>query len=189
MSTTEFPATPATPSMGDESAESAWSLRESRSWQEEGRRSAHIPSPMEAPLPGGKKATFFADRVRAAPAVTPTLSMILGQNAVGLGVWGLMFPNSVNRVLGMAADPNAVRLLFGARELVTAGLAADPTRTDLLWARVAGDVFDLSVLHRLDRPDNPKRSNARLAMAAVLAVGALDLIAAVRMTTVKRNCV
>lgn len=161
---------------------------EARSWRDDGGQARPVPA-MKAPLPGGRTATFFADRVRAEPAVTPTLSMMLGQNAVGLGLWGLFFPHSVNRFLGMNADPNMVRLAFGARELATAGLAADPTRADLLWARVAGDVFDLAVLHRLDRPENPKRGSARLAMGVVLAVGALDLIAAVRMTTVKRNCV
>ncbi|MFZ5721225.1 MAG: hypothetical protein ACOY5Y_17325 [Pseudomonadota bacterium] len=145
--------------------------------------------PAVTPLPGGGEAIFFADRVRAKPAVTPTLAMMLGQNAAGLGVWGLCFPHSVNRFLGMDADPNVVRLAFGARELATAGLAADPTRTDLLWTRVAGDIFDLAVLHRLDRAENPRRGAVRLALSVVLAVGALDLIAAVRMSTVKRNCV
>lgn len=137
---------------------------------------------------GGPKLGMFRDRVRARPAVSPNLAMVLGQNAAGLGVWGTFFPHSVNRFLGMDAEPNKVRLLFGARELVTAGLAADPTRTDLLWGRVAGDAFDLAVLRKLDTPLNPRRRNVRIAMGVVLAVAALDLITAVRMSTVKRNC-
>ena len=67
-------------------------------------------------------------------------------------------------------------------------LASDPTRADALWARVAGDALDVAALAPLARADNPKRRNARLALGVVLAVTALDLIAAVRMTAVKRNC-
>ena len=160
---------------------------EPRSWARSAEDFVRSPSAAIG-RPGGKKAKLFADRVRAKPAVSPSLSMMLGQNAIGLGVWGLFFPHSVNRFLGMNADPNRVRLLFGARELVTGGLVADPTRTDLLWARVAGDVGDIAVLRKLDNPANPKRGNARLALGVVLAVTALDLFTAVRMSTVKRNC-
>jgi hypothetical protein len=49
-------------------------------------------------------------------------------------------------------------------------------------------VFDIALLRSLNRPGNPKRGNARLALGVVLAVTALDVVAAVRMTNVKRNC-
>ncbi|MEW6390664.1 MAG: hypothetical protein AB1542_09585 [Pseudomonadota bacterium] len=133
--------------------------------------------------------TLSTDRVRAAPAVTPQISMVLGQNALGLGVWGLLAPHSVNRFLGIRASASTTRVLFGARELATGMvLASDPTKSSALWARVAGDVFDILVLRRLARRDNPKRGNARLAMGVVLAITALDVVAAVRMTNVKRDC-
>ena len=136
-----------------------------------------------------KGMTVVVDRVRARPAVTPTLSGALGQNAMGLGVWGTFFPNSVKRFLGLDANPEAIRVLFGLREFYTAwSLVGDPTRKDALWARVAGDVFDIAVLRSLDRPDNPQRKNARLALGVVLAVTAADAVAAYRMSTVKRNC-
>jgi hypothetical protein len=53
---------------------------------------------------------------------------------------------------------------------------------------VAGDVFDIAALKALDRPANVKRGNARLALGFVLAVTALDVVTAVRMSTVQRNC-
>ncbi|HYG25699.1 MAG TPA: hypothetical protein VD906_02220 [Caulobacteraceae bacterium] len=138
---------------------------------------------------GREPMTVVVDRVRARPAASPTLSYALGQNAMGLGVWGTFFPRSVNRFLGMNADTSTVRVLFGLREFYTAfSLAGDPTRKDVLWTRVAGDIFDIAVLKSLDRPDNPKRGNARLALGVVVAVTALDAIAAWRMSTVKRNC-
>ena len=164
---------------------------EARSWEaEETTRTEAANNPsMTLRLPRGKGMTVVIDRVRARPAVTPTLSYGLGQNAMGLGVWGTFFPGSVNRFLGMNASPQLIRLVFGLREFYTAfSLAGDPTRNDVLWTRVAGDIFDIAVLKSLDRPDNPRRGNARLALGVVLAVTALDAIAAYRMSTVQRNC-
>lgn len=139
-------------------------------------------------LPGGKSMTLFTDRVRATPAVTPQLSFALGQNAIGLGLWGLLAPKGVNRFLGLRCAPRTTQLLFGARELATGmALFSDPTRSGALWARVAGDAFDIAALGRLARRDNPKHVNARLALGVVLAVTALDVIAAARLTRVKRN--
>jgi hypothetical protein len=164
---------------------------ESRSFQtdnERARGASQAPT-VTLRLPNGKKIQLSTDRVRARPAVTPTIAGTLGQNAVGLGVWGTFFPNSVNRFLGMNADPNVIRVAFGVRELYTGfSLIGDPTRKDALWARVAGDLFDIAVLNRLNRPDNPKQKNVRLALGVVLAVTALDAIAATRMSTVKRSC-
>lgn len=132
--------------------------------------------------------TLFTDRVRARPAVSPQVSFMLGQNAIGLGIWGLLAPKGVNRVLGLQCSPRTTQVLFGARELASGmALFSDPTRSGALWARVAGDAFDIAVLSRQTRRDRPKHRNARLALGVVLAVTAIDLIAAVRLTNVKRN--
>ena len=140
-------------------------------------------------LPNGKTMTLSTDRVRARPAVSPQVSFILGQNSLGLGLWGLLAPKGVNRFLGLRTSPQTTQLLFGAREMA-AGVAlfSDPTRSNALWARVVGDVFDIAVLSSLTRRDNPKRGNARLALGVVLAITALDVMTAYRMTNVKRNC-
>jgi hypothetical protein len=163
---------------------------EARSWAPD----KSIAPPSTTPtatfrVPGGKVFRLSTDRVRARPAVSPQVSFGLGQNAIGLGLWGLLAPRGVARFLGIRAPAGVVRLLFGAREMYTGvTLASDPTRADTLWARVAGDVFDIAVLNHLNAADNPKRGNVRLALGVVLAVTALDLITAVRMSTVKRNC-
>ncbi|NJC42195.1 hypothetical protein GGQ87_002490 [Brevundimonas alba] len=129
------------------------------------------------------------DRVRAAPAVTPQLSMMIGMTAIGLGIWGSLFPRSVKRTFGIAAPTAAVFAAFGAREIWSGvKLAEDPTRTGVLWARVGGDVFDIAVLSALSAGGNPKRGNARVALGAVLAITALDVLTAVRMGAVQRNC-
>lgn len=130
------------------------------------------------------------ETVRAKPAIVPQVSLMIGMTASALGIWGSLFPHSVKRTLGVSAPANTVRALFGAREMWSGiELAADPTKAGVLWARVAADVFDIAVLRGLDSYDNPKRGNARLALGFVLGVTALDMIAAVGMSTVKRNSV
>jgi hypothetical protein len=139
-------------------------------------------------LPNGKTMTLSTDRVRAKPAVTPQISFLLRQNAIGLGLWGLLAPKGVNRFLGLTNSPQRTQALFGAREMATGmALFSDPTKALVLWARVAGDVFDIFLLRSLTRPHNPKRGNAKLALGVVLAVTVLDVVAAARMTTVRRN--
>jgi hypothetical protein len=129
------------------------------------------------------------DNVRAKPAVTPQVSMMIGITAIGLGFWGALFPRSVKRTLGIPAPAAAIVGLFGARELWSGfKLAEDPTRTGVLWTRVGADVFDIAVLTALSSPANPKRGNARLALGAVFAITALDVLTAVRMSAVQRNC-
>jgi hypothetical protein len=140
-------------------------------------------------LPGRPPIRLATDNVRAKPAVTPQISMTIGMTAIGLGIWGSLFPRSVKRALGIAAPTVAVAAAFGARELWSGfKLAEDPTRIDVLWTRVGADVFDIAVLGALNNRSNPKRGNARLALGAVLAITALDVLTAVRMSTVQRNC-
>jgi hypothetical protein len=115
--------------------------------------------------------------------------MNIGMTAVGLGVWGLLFPRHVARTLGVTAPAPVIRTIFGLREMWTGvTLASDPTQAGMLWTRVAGDVFDIAVLKALDNSRNPQRGAARGALAFVLAVTALDVFTAVRMSNVKRNC-
>jgi hypothetical protein len=151
-------------------------------------RSFGTPPRVNLPI-GDRRASLFSDRVRARPAVTPQLSFMIGQTAVGLGIWGTLFPNSVKKALGVDAPTSTVQALFGARELWSGvTLMSDPTKSQMLWTRVAGDIFDIAVLASLDKPENPKRGTAKAALGFVLAVTALDLITAVRMSTVKRTC-
>jgi hypothetical protein len=170
--------------------ENVSALKEKVSWPPERRLENMTRAPRMRLGPAGKQMTLSTDRVRAAPAISPTLSMNIGMTAIGLGLWGLFFPRAVKRTLGIAAPWPVVQALFGLRELWTGvTLAGDPTKSEMLWTRVAGDVFDIAVLRTLDSPRNPQRSAAKAALGFVLAVTALDVIAAVRMTNVKRNCV
>jgi hypothetical protein len=141
------------------------------------------------PMGKGKQMVIHTDRVRAKPALSPTMSMNIGVTAVGLGIWGTLFPGHVKKTLGIRSPEPVVQAVFGARELWTGfTLAGDPTKSDMLWARVAGDVFDILALKALDNRHNPKRGAARAALGFVLVVTALDVITAARMSNVQRNC-
>lgn len=149
-----------------------------------------LRSPLLAiPVPGRPAMRLATDHVRGRPAVAPRLSMMIGMTAIGLGLWGALFPRSVKRRLGVVASPLTVRALFGARELWSGvSLVGDPTRTEVLWARVAADMVDLAVLGSLGRHGRRRRKTARAALAAVAAITALDVGTAYRMSTVRRNC-
>ncbi len=166
----------------------AAAVREPRSAQisaiENFLRSPH----MSIPRMGRPPIRLATNSVRAAPDPSATVSQMIGMTASALGLWGLLFPHSVKRTLGVRAPPGVIRAVFGARELWSGvNLSSDPTRTEILWARVAADVFDIAALKGLSRPTNPRSGAARFALGAVLAITALDLITAARMSTVRRN--
>lgn len=163
--------------------------KEKVSWSPEQRLEQMARSPRMSIGPRGKKMQLSTDRVRAVPAISPTVSMNIGMTAIGLGVWGLLAPKSVARTLGIKAPAPVIQMLFGLREMWSGlSLAGDPTKSGVLWARVAGDVFDIAVLQSLDNPKNPQRGAAKGALAFVVAVTALDVVTAVRMSNVKRTC-
>lgn len=132
--------------------------------------------------PGLPHIGSIRERVRARPAVSPQIAFGLGLGAIGLGVWGTLWPRSVRDSLGLQASPGTIRLLFGLRELWSGlRLAGDPTQTGVLWARVGADIADIAILSRARRPA------ARGALVVVLAVTALDLVSAVRLGAVRRT--
>jgi hypothetical protein len=148
------------------------------------------PVAMRLPLPGKPPVEVHMDRVRAAPAIMPTVSGSLGLFSIGLGLAELLAPTTIRRELGLRHVPTtAVRLVYGLRELTVGwGLVSDPTDSRLLWARVAGDLLDIATLKSADTWLNPRRRAAKVALAAVYAVTVVDLVTAFRMSTVKRNC-
>ena len=143
---------------------------------------------MNLTLPGRERVSFHGRHAPTPRHLSRLLPLSIGLTALGLGTWGAFFPGHVKRMLGLEASEPAVRALFGERELITgAALVADPERADMLWARVAGDALDIAVLHGLDTPRNPRRNAARLALGFVLAVTALDVLAAVSVTERRRG--
>ena len=148
------------------------------------------PVVMRLPRPGKPPVEVHLDRVRAKPVITTTVSGSLGVFSIALGLVELLAPTTIRRELGLKHVPStALRLAYGMREMTVGwGLVSDPVQPAWLWARVAGDLLDIATLKSADTWLNPRRGKAKVALAAVYAVTAVDLITAIRMSTVKRNC-
>ena len=110
-----------------------------------------------------------------------TLSRGLGWFSIALGTVELFGGRGLGRALGMEHRTPLFRL-FGLREiLVGLGILSRPTSPALLWARVGGDALDLAALATGLRRDNPRRTEVDIAMGAVAAVTALDILCGYRL--------
>jgi hypothetical protein len=127
---------------------------------------------------------------RAAEQLSPRndpLPRTLGWASLALGVPQTAAPGTFDRAIGVRDDGESRMwtLLVGARELAAAaGILAlgRPRPVPWLWARVAGDAMDLTLLASALRgkPRHPGRVMA--AAAAVVAITAADVLAAMRMS-------
>src|SRR5262245_4478470 len=110
------------------------------------------------------------------------LARNLGWFSLGLGAVQLCAPRDITRALGMQGM-EAVVCAYGAREIASGILSLSADKKTGLWSRVAGDGLDLATLMpALDRY-NPKRGQAKLAMAAVIGITLLDLYAATALSS------
>jgi uncharacterized membrane protein len=110
-----------------------------------------------------------------------SLANFLGLFAVGLGLAQLIAPGGMSRLVGIKNDDRnrTTMRLLGAREL-SSGMAilTNQQPEKAVWGRVAGDALDLALLGvALANPDND-RGRTLFATANVLAVTALDVMAA-----------
>lgn len=115
-----------------------------------------------------------------------SLSDFLGFFSIGLGLAQVAMPGVMSRVVGIdhedGRNRNMMRLM-GARE-ISHGLAilTQKQPEKAVWSRVAGDVLDLALLGKaLTNRDNA-RARTLFATANVLAVTALDVLAATSLT-------
>lgn len=110
------------------------------------------------------------------------LARALGWFSIVLGLAQLAVPDTVSRLVGVRPT-GSNRLLMrsvGVRELVAGtGLLTVREPSGFLWARVAGDAMDLSLLGKALASDS-ERTRAGMATAAVAGVTVLDLVAGAR---------
>ena len=111
-----------------------------------------------------------------------SLSNFLGFFSIGLGLAEALAPVMIARVIGVDHEDNTNRTvlrLMGLRE-ISHGVAilSNQQPKKAVWSRVAGDALDLALLGKA--LGNPKNGRARTAFATanVLAVTALDVLAA-----------
>jgi uncharacterized membrane protein len=110
-----------------------------------------------------------------------SLADFLGMFSIGLGLAQVLAPQGMSKLCGIRDAEGNARLMraLGARE-ISNGIAIlsrqQPEKA--LWSRVAGDALDLALLGKaMANPEN-SRGRALFATANVLAVTALDVMAA-----------
>jgi uncharacterized membrane protein len=103
----------------------------------------------------------------------------LGWFSIGLGLTELLAPRAIASISGVSNRRTGLIRLYGLRELAS-GIAIFSQRkpAEAMWSRVAGDVLDLASLGMACTSPDAKRGRITFATANVLAVTALDVIAA-----------
>jgi hypothetical protein len=101
----------------------------------------------------------------------------LGWFSIGLGLAEALAPRRVARISGISRRNTALIRWFGVREIVS-GIAIfrqgdRPARA--MWTRVVGDVLDLASMGLAFASPRTNRRKLGIATANVLAVSALDL--------------
>lgn len=102
----------------------------------------------------------------------------LGWFSIGLGVAELLGAQRLAHALGMPERAGLLRA-YGMRGIVTGiGILAGGRQAPWLWGRVGGDLLDLVTLAPALGPDNPRRTTAAVATAAVAGTAAADFACA-----------
>ena len=113
------------------------------------------------------------------------LAAALGWLGLGLGVVELAAPGAVARLIGVRDDDRNCRVLraMGLREIASGlGVLAAPKPAGWIWARVAGDLADLSLLGAASKQEGADRRRIGMAATAVAGVAAVDLVCADRLS-------
>jgi hypothetical protein len=102
----------------------------------------------------------------------------LGWFSIALGVAELVAPRALAGAIGIPASAPVLQV-FGLREIGTGlGILTSSDPTAWVWGRVGGDALDLATLATGLTENNPQRQNVGLALAAALAVTAVDVACA-----------
>lgn len=112
----------------------------------------------------------------------------LGWFSLGLGMTELLAPKFIARISGVPERRSGLIRLYGLREIASGiGIFAQKNPAEALWSRVAGDVLDLTSLGLACTSPDAKRGRITFATANVVAVTALDVIAAKQLSSGKKG--
>jgi len=108
----------------------------------------------------------------------------LGWFSIGLGLSELLAPKAIAKISGVSNAHTGLIRLYGLRE-VAAGITifSQTNPAAGVWSRVAGDALDLASLGKAFASPDANKGRVAFATANVLAVTALDLVAASQLTT------
>lgn len=112
---------------------------------------------------------------------TMQLARGLGWFSIGLGLAELIAPSSLSKLIGTPNRPGLMRA-FGAREILSGvGALVQHRPVQSLWARVAGDVLDVSALGLALKGGRSSWKRVAATAAAVAGVAILDYLVATRL--------
>ena len=141
---------------------------------------------MKTKAQGFNGTTYAAERARPGlpKSGAKRLAKGLGWFSLGLGISELLAPKAIAKICGVSNAHTGLIRVYGARE-VAAGITIFSQENPAagVWSRVAGDALDLATLGKAFTSPDAKRGWAAFATANVLAVTALDLIAASKLST------
>ncbi len=107
------------------------------------------------------------------------LARALGWFSHGLGLAQLIAPGDVARLIGVRDDDDNRALLrgIGVREIVPGfAILVRPRPVGWLWARIAGDAMDLTLLGSALTSEKVNRNRVAAATAAVAGITVLDVL-------------
>ena len=105
----------------------------------------------------------------------------LGWFSIGLGLAEIATPKLVANLIGLTDDSKTRKVLrfYGARELAAGfGILSQSNPSGWLWARVAGDVVDISSLCKAITADDNDRGKGIATAAALIGVTLADVYCA-----------
>ncbi len=114
------------------------------------------------------------------------LARALGWFSHGLGLAQLIAPGDVARLIGVRDDDDNRALLrgIGVREIVPGfAILVRPRPVGWLWARIAGDAMDLTLLGAALTSEKVNRNRVAAATAAVAGVTVLDMLCLRRLSS------
>ena len=103
------------------------------------------------------------------------LARALGWFSLGLGLAEVTAPRALGRFVGLEDQATLVRAL-GAREIASGVGALTHRPAPWIWARVAGDVLDLSILGSAYERSRSRRLSIMVVAGSFAAVAALDVL-------------
>ena len=130
--------------------------------------------------------TYAAERAQPGlpSSSAKRLAKGLGWFSIGLGLTELLCPRAIAKISGVSNAHTGLIRVYGLRE-IAAGVTIFSQKNPAagVWSRVAGDALDLASLGKAFASPDANRGRVAFATANVLAVTALDLIAAKQLST------
>lgn len=114
----------------------------------------------------------------------------LGWFSIGLGLAEVAAPRMMADLIGVQQDEKTRKILrvYGARELAAGvGILSQSNPSGWLWARVAGDLLDLSSLCKAMVSEENDRGRVLTATAAVIGTTIADIRCAMQLSSAKEN--